>query len=485
MAFTFKGGIHPATNKNTRKSPITPITPPASVCIPLSQHVGAPCTPCVKVGDVVDKGQIIGTADPDKLGCPAHASVSGRVTKIDTICLNGALPVTAITIENDFQNRISPAIQPFEGDIRSLDANQIVQVIRDAGIAGMGGATFPTYAKVASAAGKVSSLIVNCAECEPYITANHRLLLEHPEKVVGGIKILLKALSVRTAVLAIEKNKMDAVKAVAALDFDPEMIRICVMKTKYPQGDERQLIYALTGKEIPAGKLPSDIGYVVFNAETCAAIYNAFATGMPLIERIVTVDGDCVESPSNLLVPLGTPVLDLLEYCHTDLEKASKLIVGGPMMGKALWEDRAPVTKGTSAVLAFGRRSSKKADESPCIRCGRCIAACPMHLMPRELFRAYMKGDLEKCRALYATSCVECGSCSYSCPAKLDLTQAIAAAKQQLRAKRPPSAPAVATKGGKENSSCTGNAPEIKEKEELADKKSLEAENLMEKEEKL
>ncbi|MBP3320972.1 MAG: electron transport complex subunit RsxC [Clostridia bacterium] len=437
MAFTFKGGIHPDEQKNTRRTPIVPITPPGSVCIPMSQHIGICCEPCVKIGDLVDKGQIIGKVT-EGLGCPVHASISGKVTKIEDMIWSKEHSVTAVTIENDFECRVSPSVKPYCGDIRTLGTEEIIDRVRNAGIAGLGGATFPTYAKIANAVGRIKGLIINCAECEPYITANHRLLLEHPEKVVGGIKILLKAFSLRTAVMAIENNKKDAVKAVAALPFDPEMIRICVLKTKYPQGDERQLIYALTGKEIPTGKLPVDVGYVVFNAETCAAIYTAFATGMPLTERIVTVDGDCVGSPGSVLVPLGTPISELLEYCQTDSSKIAKIIVGGPMMGKAVWSKDTPITKGSSAVLAFSEKAlkSQMKKQTACIRCGKCLAACPMHLMPKEIYRAYIKGDLSKCKTLLAQSCVECGSCTYVCPAGLDLSQAIVSAKTKLRPKR-------------------------------------------------
>lgn len=435
MAFTFKGGIHPDPRKNTRKTPVVQITPPASVHIPMSMHIGVPCTPCVKVGDIVDKGQVIGTIPEDRLGCPVHASISGKVTAIEERCTGKDGAVCTVTIENDYQNRIAPGVAPFEGDARNLTSEQIVKVVRAAGIVGMGGAAFPTYAKIEGAIGRVKGMIVNGAECEPYITANHRLLLEQPERVVGGIKILLKALSLRSAVLAVEANKIDAVKAVAALDFDPEMIRICVMKTKYPQGDERRLIHALTGKEIPAGKLPTDIGYVVFNVETCAAVYDAFVTGMPSVERIVTVDGGCVQSPANLLVPIGTPVRDLLSYCDTDVDRIGKLIAGGPMMGRALCLDDTPVTKGTSAILAFEKREALKQQKTTaCIRCGRCLSACPSRLMPREIYRAFLKGDTEKCSELSAPLCVECGSCSYVCPAKLDLTQAVSGAKARLKA---------------------------------------------------
>lgn len=436
MAFTFKGGIHPYQRKNTKKCGVTPITPPLSVCIPMLQHIGSPCVPCVKKGDRVNKGQVIGQPEQG-LGAPIHASISGTVSAItETLSATGST-IPAVVIENDFENRIHPDIHPFEGDIKTVTAEEIVEVVKNAGIVGLGGATFPTHAKLSSAIGKATRLIINCAECEPHITANHRLLLEQPQRVIGGIKILLKALSLRSAVIAIEKNKMDAVKALAGQDFPREMIRICVMKTKYPQGDERQLIYALSGKELPAGKLPADLGYVVFNAETCAAIYSAFESGMPLVERIVTVDGDCVSAPGNLLVPIGTPVSELLAYCETKNERIKTLISGGPMMGRALWDIETPVTKGVCAVLAYSEKTEKhRPRQTACIRCGKCITACPMHLMPREIYKAKNKADLALCEQYFALNCVECGSCSYTCPAGIELTQTIKSAKLAIRNKK-------------------------------------------------
>lgn len=442
MAFTFKGGICLDEHKNTARCPIVPITAPSVVRIPMSQHIGAPCIPCVKVGDLVCKGQVIGQPQ-EGLGCPVHASVSGKILEISPITGTNGRQIESVLIENDFEDRLCQDFAPCDQDLRSLTPEQIVERIRLAGISGMGGATFPTYAKLASAIGKADKLIINCAECEPYITANHRLLLEHPEQVVGGIKILLRALSLRKAYIAIEDNKRDAVKAIAKLDFDPKMIRICIMKTKYPQGDERQIIYALTGKELPFGKLPTDIGCVLFNTETCAAIYNAFAHGEPLIKRIVTVDGDGVDSPGNLSVPLGTSVSDLIRFCDGELCDIDIIVSGGPMMGQALCDTDAPVTKGTCAILAFSKKHKKSIrKEGSCIRCGKCVESCPMHLVPRELYRLWKKNDLAGCEKHNASACVQCGTCSYVCPARLELTQGIGSAKALLRSKRKPD-PAV------------------------------------------
>ncbi len=433
MAYTFKGGTHLNEHKNTRKCAVEPITAPEFVYIPMSQHIGLHCVPNVNPGDKVLKGQIIGEIEKG-LGCPVHASISGTVREIRSVNNAMGVAVKTVVIENDFENKPDPSLHPFEKTIGETTPEEIVEVVRKAGISGMGGATFPTYAKISSAIGKADKLIINCAECEPYITANHRLLLEHPERIVGGIKILLRAFGLRKGIIAIENNKMDAVKRISALDFDPEMITICVMKTKYPQGDERQIIYALTGKELPQGKLPADLGCVIFNAETCAAIYNSFVTGMPLVERIVTVDGDCIGNPSNLLCPIGTPFSELIRYCKGDPEKVKTLISGGPMMGFAQWDVNSPVVKGTSAVLAMSKSYEKKGhvQQSSCIRCGKCVSNCPMHLMPRDIYKSAVKGDLENCERLFATSCVECGTCTYNCPARLELTQYIRTAKSKI-----------------------------------------------------
>ncbi len=437
MSFTFIGGYKLNEHKNTKKCATTSIAPPKTVYIPMSQHIGAHCTPLVKVGDKVDKGQLIGQVDQG-LGCPVHAPISGTVNEIRSVNNAMGVAVQTVVIENDFEERIHSSVTPCEKAIGELTPDEIIERIKNAGIAGMGGATFPTYAKIASAIGKAERLIINCAECEPYITANHRLMLEHPEQIVGGVKILLKALSLRSAVIAIEDNKMDAARKIAALEYPPEMIRICIMKTKYPQGDERQLIYALTGMELPQGKLPADIGCVIFNAETCAAIYNAFTTGMPLVERIVTVDGDAIKKPSNLLCPIGTPFSDLIRFCGGTPEQIVKLISGGPMMGFAQWDIDAPVSKGCSAILAFSDRYEKKGhlQRSECIRCGRCVENCPMHLMPRDLYIKTVKHDLDACERLNVTSCVECGTCSYNCPARLELTQYIRSSKNKILEKQ-------------------------------------------------
>ena len=434
MFYTFKGGTRVREYKNTRALAVVDLPAPPVVEIPLSQHIGVPCTPTVAVGDRVLRGQLIGEV-PAGLGCPVHSSVSGTVKAISSRVGVQGRPVPTVIIENDGEGTLSPDVVPFSKRLGDTSPEEIVDVIRRAGISGMGGATFPTWAKLSGAIGKVNRLIINCAECEPFITVNHRLMLEHPEELVGGAKILLRALGLPSGDIAIEDNKLNAADRVAAEIGESPLLNIKLMRTKYPQGDERQLIFALTGREVPEGKLPADVGCVVFNAETCSAIYRAFAEGMPLIARCVTVDGDCVREPKNLRVPLGTPVRSLIEFCGGLVRTPFKLINGGPMMGAATWDFDAPVTKGTSAILVFSEEFAAMKDDFACIRCGRCVKNCPMHLMPVYLAQYAMAGNYDETAKLHVMSCVECGTCSYNCPGNVPIVQYIRVAKGAVRSK--------------------------------------------------
>lgn len=436
MAFTFRGGVHVPENKNTASLKIRNIPAPSKVWIPLSQHIGAPCIPTVKVGDIVDKYQIIGTFEKG-LGCPVHSSVSGKVVSLEEIRNPMGNIVTHVVIENDMEERVCPDVKPYDKPFDKVTSDDLIEITKKAGISGMGGATFPTYAKIQSAQGKVDRLIINCAECEPYITANHRLLLEDPDSIIGGTKILLKAFGLRDGDIAIEDNKPDAIEIFKEKTSDTKLITVRILKTKYPQGDERQLIYALTGRQIPSGKLPADVGCVVFNAETCAAIYRAFVYGYPLVSRIVTVDGDCVKEPCSVLVPIGTSYRDLVEFCGGLVKDVHTLVNGGPMMGAAQWDYDAPVTKGTSAILLFSDDVYPKAkEEFNCIRCGRCVAACQMGLMPNYLALFAKDGKYDMCEKYDVLSCVECGACTYICPAGVPITQFNRVAKAKAIEKR-------------------------------------------------
>ncbi len=434
MAYTFNGGIHVEEHKYTSAKPVEMLPEPPVVKISMSQNIGAPCKPLVKKGDRVLVGEKIGDVPEGALGCPVHSSVSGTVSALEEIVTPAGTTETTVVIENDGEGTLSPEVTPFERSVKSATREELCERIRAAGITGMGGAAFPTYAKISSAVGKAELLIVNCAECEPFITSDHRLLLERGDAVIGGVKILLRAVGAPEAVIAIEDNKRDAIFYMKKALKGSDAVSVKVLKTKYPQGDERQLIFALTGKELPTGKLPADAGCVIFNAATCAAVYDAFSTGLPLVRRNVTVSGDCVAGGKNLSVPLGTPASCLIEACGGLVKTPEKMISGGPMMGQAQWDPDMPVKKGTSAVLLLSADYSKKpAGEAMCIRCGRCIMNCPMHLMPSYIAQFVKLDDMAGAEKYGAMSCVECGSCSYNCPGKVEIVQYIRVAKNHIR----------------------------------------------------
>ncbi len=435
--YTFRGGTHLHEHKDTAHLQTVRLPEPATVSIPLSQHIGAPAKPTVQKGDAVRIGDIIGVVEGG-LGCPVHASVSGTVKEIVTRHDARGIPVQNIVIENDGLRTQSDAFfKPFPKPLSEATCEEIVAVVREAGISGLGGATFPTYAKIQSAVGKADTVIINCAECEPYITANHRLLLERGEAVIGGLEILMHAIKAKEGILAVEDNKPDAVAHLSEIVKDKPGIRVAVMKTKYPQGDERQIIYALFRREVPAGKLPADVGCLIVNAETSAAVSRAFFRGIPLVSRIVTVTGDCVKEPKNVRAPLGASVQDLLAYCGGLTKTPKKIVSGGPMMGQALWDPNAPVTKGTSALLFFSEEYDRiNTIHTACIHCGACVEHCPVHLMPNYLAQYAEARKYDAAAAMNIMSCVECGTCTYNCPAGVQIVQYIRVAKGALRAKK-------------------------------------------------
>ena len=435
MLKTFKGGLHVPDNKNTRDCPIINIPAPKKVYIPMQQHIGAPALPLVSKGDYVKKGQLIGNFE-NGLSCPIHASVSGTVIDIEMRNSYTGFGKTAhIVIENDFTDTIYEEIKPYSGDIFKACPENIVEIIKNAGICGQGGAAFPTYAKIQSAIGKATEIIINCAECEPYITENHRLMLEESDKIIGGARILMHATGTSHMTIAIENNKMDAASLMEEKVKDFEKINVKVLKTKYPQGDERQLMYVIKGVQLPAGKLPADIGCVIFNAETCVSVYKAVYEGMPLIDTVLTVDGDSVNNPCNLRAPIGTTVSDILAFCGGTKDNLSKIVNGGPMMGTAVWDMNAVVMKNTSAFLFLSDKTQSNY-EGECIHCGKCVGVCPMHLMPNYLAAFSKISDYKSAEDFNILSCVECGCCTYNCPANVPIVQYIRTAKGLILAEK-------------------------------------------------
>lgn len=429
---SFKGGVHPDDNKGyTASKPIEILTPPAQLIYPLSQHIGAPCSPCVKVGDYVKMGQKIADSDAF-VSAPIHASVSGTVKAIQMCPVpNGSL-VESIIIENDFTDTLDDGIKAI--DYKTVNPNDIPAIIREAGVVGMGGATFPTHVKLMpKEPEKIDTIIVNGAECEPYLTSDHRVLLETPDEVVLGLKIILHRFGITNGHIAIEENKPDAI-AVMKKKCEGEGITVDVLKKKYPQGGEKQLIYAVTKRTLPLGKLPADVGVIVVNVDTCTAIARKFMYGTPLMRRIVTLTGTPLKNNVNYNVRIGTPVEYIIEQSGGFKEQPDKVILGGPMMGVAQFRLDVPVIKGTSAILCLSEKEAYIPEEGPCIRCGKCVSHCPMNLMPLHLHSYMQKDDMESCEKYNVTACIECGSCSFICPAKRHLVQNIRIAKQRVMA---------------------------------------------------
>lgn len=429
MKKLFFGGVHPNEMKQLScDAPIVPFPAPQTVTIPMVQHIGAPCKPLVAVGDHVDIGQKIG--DNSGLCVPVHASVSGTVKAVKPCPHANGTMVMSVVIENDFEQTLHPDIAP-RGNIDDLSPEELMEVIHQAGIAGMGGAAFPTHVKLSSGLGKVNTVIVNAAECEPYITADDRLMRESPGRVIDGLRIIMKIFGLEKAYIGMEANKPEAAEALQ-MHLKKGDIELRRLRVRYPQGAEKQLIQAITGRQVPPGGLPAHVGCAVFNAATCAAISDAVYEGMPLVRRVVTVTGRAVMKPSNFLVPIGVSFNDLIEAVGMR-ENPYKVLCGGPMMGLAQFDLAVPVIKGSNAVTVFGAADNVEVSNPHCIRCGRCIDACPMHLTPLFLYRAERQSDLDALNRLHMMDCIECGCCAYTCPAKIPLVQSFRAAKQKMR----------------------------------------------------
>ena len=431
MKHLFSGGIHPKYNKEMSTG-ITffRVISPKVVVIPMVQHIGAPCTPLVKVGDRVLRGTKVG--DGEGLCVPVHASVAGKVIAVEPRPHTSGRMVMSVVIENDFTDE-SVEVERCEDPLNTLDEATIFRKIRDAGLVGMGGAAFPGDVKMVSAMGHVEYLIANACECEPYITADHSLLRFNPDHVLKGMQLMQKVLRPDHAVLAVEDNKMEAIFTLKKMLRNYPGIELMVLPTKYPQGSEKQLIQSVTGREVPSGKLPVNVGCAVFNVASFAAMYRAVYWGVPLTQRIVTVTGETVDLPQNFLVRIGTPFKDLIDAAGGLTDETERVVSGGPMMGIAQTDLSVPVIKATNAILCLPEDENGAAENPVCLRCGKCVAVCPMGLQPLYMYRYSCCGQLKELKRLNLMDCIECGCCAYTCPGKLPLVEQFRKGKSLLR----------------------------------------------------
>ena len=432
MAQAFFGGVHPNDMKAaTNEKAIEQLQAPAQVVIPMSMHFGAPCTPTVSKGDYVKLGQKIG--EFKGLGAPIHASVSGTVAAVEPRPYSMGGKVMSVVIDNDFKDDLSEEVHA-PADPDALSVEEMVEMVKQAGIVGMGGATFPTHTKISSGIGKVDTVIINGAECEPYITSDTRAMIDYSFDVIAGCRLLQKFLKVPRIVFGIEDNKPECIERYRELVSHEQNMEVMSLKAMYPQGGEKVLIYHVTGEKVPEGKLPLDGGAVVLNCTTISSIARYCRTGLPLVKKCVTVDGSAVKNPMNVLVPIGTRMKDVFEACGGFKEEPKMVLYGGPMMGIAVPDLEQPILKNTNAILAFGEAEATPPEPTACIKCGKCIAHCPLSLMPCEMETAYKKGNIERLMHLKVNLCMECGCCSFICPAHRPLVQTNKLAKAQVMA---------------------------------------------------
>ncbi len=432
---TFKRGIHPNYSKEaTAKLKIEKMLPDKELVFPMSQHIGAPCTPVVKKGDYIYVGDRIGAAN-GFVSADIHSSVSGTVKAVEMRMTLKGTKDTCVVIENDGLYAVNENKEKtkIEGP---LTKEQLIEVVKSAGIVGLGGATFPAHVKLSTPEDKkVEYILINGAECEPYLTSDHRVMLERGEEVIGGLKVLLQVFKDAKGIIGIEDNKMDAYEHMCQL-ADGTDIKVQLLHTKYPQGSEKHLIYALTSREVPSGKLPIEVGCIVHNIDSAGAIYRAVTKGETVLSRIVTVSGKGVKKPCNLEVKTGTSIRQVLEYAQVDWEQTVKIIAGGPMMGTAISNVDVPVVKGTSAILCFTKEEAGMNEPSNCIRCGKCVTVCPMGLVPSALQKSAINGHYDEFLEQNGMDCIECGCCAFTCPAKRELVQTIRTAKATIRSKK-------------------------------------------------
>ncbi len=432
---TFIGGVHPFDGKELAKdAPIREILPQGQLVYPLSQHIGAPATPVVAVGDTVLKGQKIAEAG-GFVSAPIHASVSGTVKAIEPRRVATGDMVNAIIIENDGEYK-EVAYEVVE-DVTKLAKDVVINKVKEAGIVGMGGAGFPTHVKLSPKnPDAIEYIIVNCAECEPYLTSDYRRMIENPDQLVAGLKIILQLFDNAKGILGVEDNKPEAIAKLKELTADEPRIEVCELKTKYPQGGERQLIFACTGRAINSKMLPADAGCIVDNVETIIAVYDAVKNGKPLMKRVATVTGDAIVQPSNFLYSMGTSCAELIEAAGGFLSEPEKIIAGGPMMGFALFTTDIPTTKTCSSLLCFTKDQVAAYEPINCMNCGRCVDVCPENLVPDRLAKFGSNGLMEEFENWHGLECIECGSCTYVCPSRRHVAQSIKTMKKQVLAEK-------------------------------------------------
>ena len=431
MKHLFFGGIHPKYNKEMSTGiTMFKTVSPKHIVIPMVQHIGAPCTPLVAVGDSVLRGQKVG--DGDGLCVPVHASVSGTVVAVEPRPHTNGNMVMSVVIENDFRDTPIP-VTPCTTPLEELDDDQILQQIREAGLVGMGGAAFPGNVKALSAMGKVNYLIANACECEPYITADDSLLRTTPKQVLEGMLILRKVLQPDHVILAVEDNKQEAIQILKPLLKEIPEIELRILPTRYPQGSEKQLIQAVTDRQVPSGNLPVSVGCAVFNVATFAAIFRAIRMGVPMTQRIVTVSGETVNKPQNFIVRIGTPFRDLISEAGGLTDETERVVSGGPMMGVAQGDLNVPVVKATNAILCLPHDENGAAENPVCLRCGKCVGVCPMGLQPLYMYRYAKCENAKELSRLALLDCMECGSCAFTCPGKLPLVEQFRKGKALLR----------------------------------------------------
>lgn len=428
-----RGGVKVAHHKNTAETEVVRLPVPQKVTIPMQQHIGAPCEPLVKVGDTVAVGQLIG--DTDKfVSAPIHASVSGVVTAVGDVKLPNGVMSKAVTIESDGEMRLWEGIEPPKVETRE----DFIKAVRASGLVGLGGAGFPTHIKLNFPPDKnIDTLVINAAECEPYITVDYRECIENSWDILSGVYTIKDMLGFKNVIIAAEDNKPEAFKVLKNIadhkDDVKDEVKLMVLESKYPQGAEKMMVQSATGRKVPPGKLPADVGCVVMNVASAAFIARYLKTGKPLVSRSLTVDGSAIANPKNVRVPVGTNIGEIIDFCGGFSAEPCKILTGGPMMGLAIVGTDLPVLKQNNAILAFAKDDAVLKPEKDCIRCGRCASACPMSLMPTNIVRAAKARDVEALKKIGVNVCMECGSCAFACPAGKPLVQHMRLAKAILR----------------------------------------------------